>query len=100
MVVSEECDLGELRRQEFPWTAETIYLNNASVGPLPERTRRVLDAFNQKRAEPFRLPDRDLFATMVESRTLAARLIGASPQEIALTVNTGYGLSLAARMLP
>jgi cysteine desulfurase / selenocysteine lyase len=100
MVVSEACDLGELRRQEFPWTAETIYLNNASVGPLPERTRRVLDEFNQKRAEPFRLPDRDLFATMVESRALAARLIGASPQEIALTVNTGYGLSLAARMLP
>jgi cysteine desulfurase/selenocysteine lyase len=100
MVVSEACDLGELRRQEFPWTAETIYLNNASVGPLPERTRRVLDEFNQKRAEPFRLPDRDLFATMVESRTLAARLIGASPHEIALTVNTGYGLSLAARMLP
>jgi selenocysteine lyase/cysteine desulfurase len=60
----------------------------------------VLDEFNQKRAEPFRLPDRDLFATMVESRTLAARLIGASPHEIALTVNTGYGLSLAARMLP
>ena len=100
MVVSEACDLGELRREEFPWTSEMIYLNNASVGPLPERTRRVLDEFNHRRAEPFRLPDRDLFATMVESRTLAARLIGASPSEIALTVNTGYGLSLAARMLP
>ena len=37
---------------------------------------------------------------MAESRSLAARLIGASPEEIGLTVNTGYGLSLAARALP
>ncbi len=61
-----------LRAQEFPWTADTIYLNNASVGPLPERTRKVLDEFNRKRADPFQLPDRELFATMAESRRLAA----------------------------
>jgi cysteine desulfurase / selenocysteine lyase len=85
---------------EFPWTSDTIYLNNASVGPLPERTRQVLDEFNRKRAAPFRLPDRELFATLAESRRLAAELIGASPEEIALTINTGFGLSLAARSLP
>lgn len=95
-----EYDLTDLRRTEFPWTADTIYLNNASVGPLPERTRRVLDEFNRKRAAPFRLPDRELFATMAESRRLAAELIGAIPEEIALTINTGFGLSLAARSLP
>jgi cysteine desulfurase / selenocysteine lyase len=92
--------LGSLREQEFPWTADTIYLNNASVGPLPERTRKVLDEFNRKRAAPFLLPDRELFATMAESRRLAAELIGASHEEIALTINTGFGLSLAARSLP
>jgi cysteine desulfurase/selenocysteine lyase len=93
-------DLAELRRTEFPWTRDTIYLNNASVGPLPERTRMVLDAFNRKRAAPFQLPDRELMATMAESRRLAAELIGAVPEEIALTINTGFGLSLAARALP
>jgi len=93
-------DLVSIRQTEFPWTADTIYLNNASVGPLPERTRRVLDEFNRKRAAPFRLPDRELFATLAESRRLAAELIGASPEEIALTINTGFGLSLAARALP
>jgi len=93
-------DLASIRHTEFPWTADTIYLNNASVGPLPERTRRVLDEFNRKRAAPFRLPDRELFATLAESRRLAAELIGASPEEIALTINTGFGLSLAARALP
>jgi cysteine desulfurase / selenocysteine lyase len=97
---SPDYDLAELRRTEFPWTRETIYLNNASVGPLPERTRRVLDAFNRKRAAPFQLPDRDLVMTLAESRRLAAELIGANPEEIALTINTGFGLSLAARSLP
>jgi cysteine desulfurase/selenocysteine lyase len=93
-------DVGELRRTEFPWSGETIYLNHASIGPLPERTRVCLDAFNRRRAAPFQLPDRDLFTTMAESRRLAARLIGGEPEEIALAINTGFGLSLAARALP
>jgi selenocysteine lyase/cysteine desulfurase len=97
---SPDPDLAELRRTEFPWTDETTYLNNASIGPLPERTRLVLEAFNRKRAAPFQLPDRELFATMADSRRLVAELIGALPEEIGLTINTGFGLSLAARALP
>jgi cysteine desulfurase/selenocysteine lyase len=98
--LSPGVDLTSLRRTEFPWTSTTTYLNNASIGPLPERTRLVLETFNRKRAAPFQLPDRELFATMAESRRLAAELIGASPEEIGLTINTGFGLSLAARALP
>jgi selenocysteine lyase/cysteine desulfurase len=60
----------------------------------------VLEEFNRKRAAPHQLPDRELFAGMAESRRLAAELIGASPEEIGLTINTGFGLSLAARALP
>lgn len=93
-------NLEQLRRTEFPWTADTIYLNHASVGPLPERTRRVVEEFNRKRSAPFQLPDRDLIATMAESRRLAAELVGADPEEIALSINTGFGISLAARALP
>jgi selenocysteine lyase/cysteine desulfurase len=37
---------------------------------------------------------------MAESRRLAAQLVGADPEEIALSINTGYGLSMAARALP
>jgi cysteine desulfurase / selenocysteine lyase len=37
---------------------------------------------------------------MAESRRLAATLVGGVPEEIALTINTGFGLSLAARALP
>ena len=49
---------------------------------------------------PWRLGHDNLFGTLERSRQLAARLIGAEPDEIALTVNTSYGLNLAARMLP
>src|ERR1041385_6016927 len=41
-----------LRAAEFPWTADTVYLNNASIGPIPERTRRALDEFTAKRTAP------------------------------------------------
>jgi cysteine desulfurase/selenocysteine lyase len=93
-------DVAGLRRAEFPWADETVYLNNASIGPLPERTRLALDEFNQRRATPFRLPDRDLFGTLTESRRLIAELVSATPEEIALTVNTSFGLGVAARALP
>lgn len=95
-------DVEALRAREFPWAArgDAIYLNNASTGPLPSRTLEALDAFNAMRAEPYRIPDELQFATVRRSRELAAQLIGASASEIALMVNTTYGINLAARALP
>ena len=90
----------ELRNREFPWTGATTYLNNASIGPIPERTRLVLDSFNAKRTAPHLLPDRDLMAGLAEARAAAARLIGAQPDEIALSPNTTTGINVAARALP
>jgi cysteine desulfurase/selenocysteine lyase len=89
-----------LRTSEFPWTAETTYLNNASTGPIPERTRRAIDEFTAKRTAPHLLPDRELFAGLAAARLGIAQLINCDPSEIALATNTGYGLSLAARALP
>jgi selenocysteine lyase/cysteine desulfurase len=89
-----------LRATEFPWTSDTIYLNHASIGPLPERTRLALDQFNRRRAAPHLLPDREMFAMLADTRTKLARLIGASSDEIALAPNTGFGISMAARALP
>lgn len=95
-------DLGALRAREFPWAArgENIYLNNASTGPLPERTVQALAAFTRKRAEPFRITLDDQFGVLETSREMCARLVGARPHEIAMMVNTTYGLNLAARALP
>ena len=89
-----------LRAAEFPWTADTVYLNNASIGPIPERTRRAIDEFNFKRTAPHLLPDRDLQAGLHAAREVVARLLNAETGEIALTTNTGFGLHAAARALP
>src|SRR6266699_3909925 len=89
-----------LRAAEFPWTADTVYLNNASIGPIPERTRRALDEFTAKRTAPHLLPDRELQAGLQAARVAVARLINAESSEIALTTNTSFGLNVAARALP
>jgi len=93
-------DVARLRGEEFPWANATVFLNHASIGPLPERVRRALETFHQDRAAAFRIGDDHLNRVLDRSRVLAARLINADPAEIALTTNTSYGLNLAARMLP
>ncbi|MEP6572229.1 MAG: aminotransferase class V-fold PLP-dependent enzyme [Gemmatimonadota bacterium] len=93
-------DVAALRASEFPWSARTIYLDHASVGPLPERTRLALEAYNRKRSMPFELGPDDMFGVFAESRRLAAGLINADPSEIALSTNTSFGISIAARALP
>ncbi len=102
--VAREPRLGEvvreLRNREFPWTAATTYLNAASVGPIPERTRLALEAFNAKRTAPHLLPDREMLAVHAAARAAAAQLLGAGTEEIALTPNTSTGLNIAAGALP
>jgi len=89
-----------VRNAEFPWTTETVYMNSAAIGPLPERTRRYLDKFNQKRAAPHRIDPDELMIQLQETREAVARLINAVPDEIALVCNTTFGLNVAARALP
>ncbi len=94
--------MAALREAEFPWAArgETIYLNNASTGPLPERSRRVIEEWGRLRANPQRISQTLQFDTLSRGRELIARMIGASPEEIALATNTSFGINLAAFSLP
>jgi selenocysteine lyase/cysteine desulfurase len=95
-------DVDALREREFPWAAagESIFLNHASTGPLPQRTVEATAHFNHLRAAPHRLTDEYQFATLARSRQLIASLIGADVREIALATNTTFGINLAAFSLP
>lgn len=88
--------------REFPRVRHgtVAYLNNASTGPLPESALRALADFDARRAEPWTIGAEAQFGTVERSRELIARLVGASPGEIALMSNTSYGLNLAAHALP
>ncbi|HEU4990090.1 MAG TPA: aminotransferase class V-fold PLP-dependent enzyme [Gemmatimonadaceae bacterium] len=95
-------DVGALRAREFPWmdSATAVFLNSASTGPLPRRAVEALSAYNELRHMPHRLTDELQFGTLTRGRELVAQLIGASPAEIALSVNTSYGINVAALALP
>ena len=45
-----------LLTEEFPWTAEAVYLNAASIGPLPARTRRAVEEYAEPRSAPLSPP--------------------------------------------
>ena len=95
-------DVDRLRREEFPWAAagEAVYLDAASTGPLPERTLRAQAEFSRKRAAPHRLSHEEQFSVLDRCRALIAELVGADDGTIALSVNTGAGINLAAWGLP
>jgi selenocysteine lyase/cysteine desulfurase len=92
----------ELRAREFPWAVagDQIFLNHASTGPLPQRAVKRIQQLTELRAEPWRYTTEMQFGELADARVRCARLIGAEPREIALMVNTSYGLNLAARALP
>jgi selenocysteine lyase/cysteine desulfurase len=94
-------DLIALRRQEFsPIDGPGIFLNSASMGPLPARSVAALAVANGDRAQPARWPIERINEILGNARRLSARIIGADPDEIALMPNTTTGLNVAARALP
>ena len=91
----------ELRHAEFAaLDGQGIYLNSASIGPMPSRSVAVLAACNRDRAKPGLWSVDRLNTVLSESRWLSARLINAAEDEIALMPNTTIGLNVAARALP
>ncbi len=98
---SPPIDLVELRNSEFAALNDHgVYLNSASVGPLPARSVAALAACNADRARPSTWGLERINHILGNSRRLAARLINADPDEIALMPNTTTGLNIAARALP
>ncbi|MFM8782019.1 MAG: aminotransferase class V-fold PLP-dependent enzyme [Gemmatimonadota bacterium] len=95
-------DVDARRAREFPWesTGEAIHLDHASIGPVPQRARDAVAAYDARRAEPHRLGMEDFFPVLDRARALVASLIGAEAAEIALTTNTSWGVNLAAYALP
>jgi cysteine desulfurase / selenocysteine lyase len=83
------------RAREFAWSGQRVYLNAASFGPLPDRSKHAIDAFNARRWDAA-MTDEDFILPQTRSRAAAAALIGAESNEIALTPNTNIGINIAA----
>ncbi len=95
-------DVAALRAREYAWMADdpAIYLNAASVGPMPTAAVEVANRWSRMRAQPHLLPFQWMLDAASTARSQFAALVGADADEIALMPNTTYGLNLAARALP
>jgi cysteine desulfurase/selenocysteine lyase len=84
-----------LRRHEFPVVAEKVYLAHAGVCPLPRRVAAAIEKYSLESTRGDQeavLPD----LTLRPTRELAARLLGAQPEEIAFVGPTTLALSFVA----
>jgi cysteine desulfurase/selenocysteine lyase len=95
-------DTTTLRAAQYAWMADepTIYLNAASIGPMPRVAVDTADTWSERRARPHTIAFEDLLDSAATARRQFAALVGADAEEIALMPNTTYGLNLAARALP
>lgn len=82
---------------EFPITAEYTYLNTATQGPLPTRTRQAVEQALLRAQFP-ETPRAQLDQPVAElARARMAALLGVGPDQIAFTANTTAGLNICAR---
>jgi cysteine desulfurase / selenocysteine lyase len=85
----------ELRHRLFPITKSRIFMAHAAVTVLPGPVAEAMSALIQSCSEDFR-DFSETLALIQRTRESAARLINASPDEIALLGPTSLGLSLVA----
>jgi kynureninase len=86
-------------RQEFPVLQRKAYLISASLGPISVRAQRRLQEYVDAWAAEG-APDPvwmgHIFPRMREVKRIFARLVGADPEELAITVNVSLALSTIA----
>ena len=97
---AELIDIEKIRRDEFPITRSGIYLDNATLGPLPNRH---VSAVNELMGLMSTQGLRDLFRISAEGvdqvRDKAAALLGCDAKHICFVRNTGQGVGLVAQGL-
>lgn len=86
-------------RAEFDIPRDICYLNAAYMTPQP---RRVLEAAIRgatRRSEPWQITPPDFFKEVEALRSLFARQVGCSSDNIAIVPSAGYGVSCATANL-
>jgi selenocysteine lyase/cysteine desulfurase len=92
-------DIKEIRRQ-VPVTRDLIYLNSGSFGPMATPVwDRYCSALYEWETQAYASFNRFL-GVREEARARVAALLGARPEEIALTRNATEGVNLVLRGLP
>jgi selenocysteine lyase/cysteine desulfurase len=83
-------------QEEFPVSKELIYLNHAAVSPLCRRASEAMHRLTEDVSRYGSLHYDEWMDTYAGLRTAAARLVNASPEEIAIVKNTSEGIATVA----
>jgi selenocysteine lyase/cysteine desulfurase len=88
------------QRHLFDLPENHAYLNCAYTAPLLKTAVRAgVEAIEAKRA-PWTIKSDDFFSTVENLRGLFARLVGCTPDDVAVVPAASYGLATAAKNLP
>lgn len=93
-------ELRRLRDEMEAATSVCTFLDHAAISPLPRRVRDAMVRYLDDRRVTFGMMDRDEEGIPARLRKTVARLINATPEEIAIVQNTSHGLNLVAQSLP
>lgn len=87
-------------RRQMPITRRWAYFDHAAVSPIPQPARTALVDWAEQASTEGDTRSAAWSRRLEEVRQLAARMIGAKPDEIALVRNTTEGINLVAEGFP
>lgn len=96
VAAEEGLPLYQQYRHEFPVTQELTYLNHAAVAPLCRRAANAMKSLAEDACRFGSLHYDGWMDCYAGLRTATAKLIGASPGEIAIVKNTSEGIATVA----
>ncbi len=91
--------MARVRNREYADRDRTIFLNAASWGLVPRSAADEAAELTLRRNRAGGFRDEDFGPIQRRCRDAAARLIGVTPAEIALSPNTSFGVNLAAALV-
>src|SRR5262245_49512419 len=88
------------QRSLFAMPREVCYLNCAYMSPLLNSVVAAGKAGMEAKAQPWRISAADFFTSNESGRKAFSRLLGATPDDIAIIPAVSYGMAVAASILP
>lgn len=92
--------LADQYRAEFPVRDHLIYFDHAAVAPLPQRTAQAAQQVLEQQLHHGSTHYKEWLVRARAARQAVAKLVKASPEEIAFVKNTSQGLIIAAESIP
>lgn len=90
----------DCQRDLFDLPRELSYLDAAYMSPIPRVAREAGMAGTAVKAAPWKMSIRSYYDGVEEARSLAASVINAEADDIAIVAATSYGMAVAAANVP